>query len=138
MRNGLDAPSLNRFGGSFFQQFWDIIGSDVYAYVRQFFSIGWILPNMNYNVLALISKFPGANRIGDYRPIALAKFQFKIITEVLIDHLPLIDPKIVFEQQWGFIKGRNISECICIASETLNMLVSKSHGGNIALKLVTQ
>lgn len=47
--------------------------------------------------MVLISKFSGADKIEDFQPIALANFQFKIITKVLVDHLALIAPKIVSE-----------------------------------------
>ncbi|XP_019450653.1 PREDICTED: uncharacterized protein LOC109352923 [Lupinus angustifolius] len=101
------APSPDGFGGSFFQDFWDIVGPD----------------------------FPGADRIEDFRPIALANFHFKVITKVLADRLAIVAPLIVSTQQRGFIKGRHIQDCICIASEAINLLDHKSFGGNLAIKL---
>lgn len=102
--------------------------------VLQFFTSGWILPNLNSNLVTLIPKFPGAEKIEDYRPIALANFQFKVITKVIADRLAKVAPKIISEQQRGFIKGRDIADCICITSEAINMLDYKTFGGNIALK----
>ncbi|CAL0326169.1 unnamed protein product [Lupinus luteus] len=116
-------------------EFWDIIANDVCNSVMQFFTQSWILPNLNSNSVVLVPKFPGADRIEDFRPIALANFQFKIITKVLADRLALIAPKIVSSQQRGFIKGRQIHDCICIASEAINLLDHKSFGGNLAIKL---
>ncbi|XP_019427157.1 PREDICTED: uncharacterized protein LOC109335477 [Lupinus angustifolius] len=105
--NGEGAPGLDGFGGCFFQEFWDIIGHD----------------------------FSGADKIENFRPIALANFQFKIITKVLADRLALIAPKITSSQQRGFIKDRHIQDCICIASEATNLLDHKTFGGNLAIKL---
>lgn len=75
-----------------------------------------------------------ADRIEDYRPIALANFQFTIITKVLADRLAKIAPKIISEDQRGFIKDRRIYECICLASEAINLLEHKTFGGNVAMK----
>lgn len=83
----------------------------------------------------LIPKSPNADRIEDYRPIALANFEFKIITKVLAGRLAQIAPKIVSPQQKGFVKGRSIKECICVASEAANLLDYKAFGENLALKL---
>lgn len=63
--------------------------------VIYFFLHNWILPGLNSNAIALIPKFPEAEKIGDYRPIPPANFQFKIITKVLADSLAKIAPKIV-------------------------------------------
>lgn len=53
---------------------------DIYHSVLQFYKTGWIMPNLNSNIVALIPKFLEAERITDYRPITLANFQFKVIT----------------------------------------------------------
>lgn len=133
--NGSSAPGSDGFGDVFFQSFWDIIGADVFNLVSQFFSSGWILPNLNSNIVILIPKFDGADKIEDFRPIALANFQFKIITKVIADRLATIAPKIVSIQEKGFLRGRNISEFICMTSEAMKMLDYKTFGGNVALKL---
>lgn len=85
--NSKGAPGPDGFGVCFYQSFWGIIGDDVCRYVLQFFDQSWLLPNMNSKLVVLIPKVPGASKIEDFRPIALANFQFKIITKVLADRL---------------------------------------------------
>lgn len=46
----------------------------------------------------LIPKFPNADRIEDYRLIALVNFQFKIITKFLVDRLAQISSNVISEQ----------------------------------------
>ncbi|KAF1886388.1 hypothetical protein Lal_00045620 [Lupinus albus] len=98
-------------------------------------SMGWLLPNLNSNKVILIPNFPGAVNIEDFRPIALANFQFKIITKVIADKLVLVAPNIVFSQQRGFIKERQILDCLCSTSEAINLLDHKAFGGNMAIKI---
>jgi len=95
-----------------------------------------MLPNnFNSNVIVLIPKIPGAKSMGDYRPIALANFQFKIITKILADRLACITSRIISTEQRGFVRDRNISDCVILAFEAINCLEKNQYGGNIALKV---
>lgn len=91
------------------------------------------MPNLNSNTVVLIPKHPGTDRIEDFRPIALADFHFKSITKVLPERLANIALRIVSEQQRGFVKGRFISESICIAPKSVNLLNYKTSSGNVAI-----
>lgn len=93
------------------------------------------MPNLNSNLIILIPKVQGADRLDNFRPIALANFQFKIITKILADRLSSITSKIVSVHQRGFIPGRHIQDCIMTASEAVNTLHKKTYGGNLALKI---
>ncbi|PNX71332.1 ribonuclease H [Trifolium pratense] len=44
-------------------------------------------------------------------------------------------PSLISDEQKSFIHDRNIRDCLCIASETANLLHNKSYGGNLALKI---
>lgn len=100
---------------------------------KAFFSNGWLLPNLNANLVVLIPIVPEADRIEQYRPIALANFKFKIITKVLADRLARIAPYIVSQNQRGFIQGRQISDCICLTSEAINLIEKRNIGGNLVI-----
>ncbi|MCH80548.1 ribonuclease H protein [Trifolium medium] len=129
------APGPDGFGAFFYQEYWDIVKKDVINAVLQFFVSSWILPGYNSNIIALIPKTPDALSIDQFRPIAMANFKFKIISKILADRLAAIMPSIVSEEQKGFIHGRNIRDCLCIASEAANLLHNKAFGGNLILKI---
>jgi hypothetical protein len=133
--NKESAPGPDGFGAFFFHTYWDIIHQDVVNAVTEFFSTGLLMPNFNANTLILIPKISNADRIEHYRPIALANFKFKIISKVLADRLAQVMPSIISKEQRGFIHGRNIKDCLCLASEATNLLHSKVFGGNLALKI---
>ena len=129
------APGPDGFGACFYQTYWEIIKKDVLAAVLQFFQSGWLPPNYNSNTLILIPKSSNADSIDQYRPIALANFKFKIITKVLADRLSQILPNLISKEQRGFIRGRNIKDCIALTSEAINVLDTRCFGGNLALKI---
>jgi len=129
------APGPDGFGAVFFHSFWDIIKMDVKNAVLEFFTKSWMMPNFNANTLILIPKTPNADNISQYRPIALANFKYKIISKILADRIATIMPIIISLEQKGFIQGRQIKDCICLASEAINLLDKKSYGGNLAFKV---
>ncbi|MCH90331.1 RNA-directed DNA polymerase (Reverse transcriptase), partial [Trifolium medium] len=130
-----EAPGPDGFGAFFFQTYWDIIKIDVVNAVLEFFNFNRIMPNFNSNTVVLIPKVPNADSLNHYRPIAMANFKFKILSKILADRLALVLPDIISKEQRGFIKGRQIRDCICLTSEAINMLHCKSFGGNLAIKL---
>jgi hypothetical protein len=103
--------------------------------VLQFFTSIWIFPRCNSNIIALLPKFPEASSIDQYRPIAMANFKFKIISKIIADRLASIMPNLISVKQKCFIHGRDIKDCLCIASEAANLLHNKAFGGNVALKI---
>ena len=129
------APGPDGFGAIFFQTFWDIVKIDVKNAVLEFFVNSWMMPNYNASTLILIPKTPNADTVSQYRPIALANFKYKIISKILADRVASIMPFIISRQQKGFIQGRQIKDCICLASEAINQLVKKAYGGNLAFKV---
>jgi len=133
--NADGAPGPDGFGGHFYQHFWDIVGADVVSSVQEFFYTSVLIPNSNANILVLIPKVPGAASIGDFCPIALANFQFKIVTKILAERLAVVCMRIISPQQRGFVCDRSISDCVILASEVINLLTKKQFGGNIAIKV---
>jgi len=135
--NGDGAPGPDGFGGHFYQTFWDIVGDDVVNSVQEFFLNGMLPSNINSNMIVLILKIQGAKSMGDYRPIALANFQFKFVTKIVADRLASITSRIISIEQRGFVRDCNISYCVILASEAINSLDKKQYSGNIALKLTS-
>jgi len=129
------APGPDGFGAFFFQTYWDVVHKEVIDAVLQFFISGWLLPNYNANTLILITKSPNADAIEQFRPIAMANFKFKVISKIIADRLAQILPSLVSNNQKGFIQGRNIKDCVFLASEAINLLHKKTYAGNIALKI---
>jgi len=108
---------------------------DVCIVVQKFFKQSWILPAMNSNVVSLIPKISGAASVKDFRPIVVTNFKFKTIFKILVDRLAIVAARIISSNQYGFVQGKQIHDCIGIASEVINMLSKKVKGDNVAYKI---
>lgn len=62
--------------------------------------------------MVLLTKLDNTDSIDQFRPIMLNKFLFIIITKVLANKLASVANKIVFENQFGFIRRRCIQDSI--------------------------
>lgn len=67
--------------------------------------------------------------------ISLSKFKFNIIKKIIVDILANFMSSLASSEQRGFIKGRCIRGCICLAWDGANHLHKKSFGGNFSLKV---
>ncbi|KAL6204735.1 hypothetical protein ACLB2K_022002 [Fragaria x ananassa] len=129
------APDPDGYNGHFYRACWGFISPEVVTVVQSFFQTGYILPNLNCSHVALIPKVPEADTISQFRSIAMANFIFKIITRILADRLSPIASRIILPNQFDFLKGRQISDCILLTSECVNLMENSCVDGNIAIKL---
>ncbi|XP_057862719.1 uncharacterized protein LOC131071037 [Cryptomeria japonica] len=65
------APGPDGFPIEFFQEFWEIIKFDLLEVIQESHRNKKMLKSMNSTFLALIPKMEGANRLAQFRPIAL-------------------------------------------------------------------
>lgn len=61
----------------------------------------------------------------DLRPIAFCNVLYKIIAKVLSSRLKRILPTIISENQSDFLHGRNITDNVLIAFETIHSMKQK-------------
>lgn len=90
---------------------------------------------LNFDFRVPLPKVHEAQTLDKFRPIILSYFMFKIITQIIAHRFLVIISRIIFPQQFGFIKSRDISDCIASASECVKLLDRKTFGGQVALKI---
>ncbi|GJU00233.1 putative RNA-directed DNA polymerase [Tanacetum coccineum] len=105
---GDKAPSVNGFTFKFIKSHWDILGHDIFRYMKEFETSSLIPRWCNSSFITLIPKVEDPLVIHDYRPISLIGCQYKIIAKVLANRLALVISSVVGESQTVFIKGRQI------------------------------
>lgn len=129
------APGPDGFTGHFFRGCWDIIQADVVEMVKGFFLGDHLNKFIKSTLLILIPKVENPATFNDLRPISLSSFASKIVSKILANRFASILPQIIDEEQFGFVKGRQIHESVALAQELVGDIDRKIEGGNIILKV---
>ena len=123
------APGPDSFRVIFFKKFWQLCRLGV-LHILNDFILGRIdISRLNFGVLSLIPKIPGADSIFQFRPIALINVMFKIISKAFASRLDPVAHKIISPTQTAFMKGRFILDGALALIEIVHELKVKNLGG---------
>ena len=111
------APGPDGFNGAFLKSCWHIIKHDFYKLCFQFFDGNLNLESINDGFITLIPKNNAPSSVNDYRPITLLNCCLKVITKLLANRLQRVILRIIHRNQYGFLKGRTIQDCLAWAFE---------------------
>ena len=102
-----DDKSLGPDGLSayFFKRAWSTVSSDFCEAIREFFSTGQLLKQMNHSIIALAPKNISAFRVEDYRPIAYYNVSYMVISKILVAKLARIMTKLIDPAQSALFKA---------------------------------
>ena len=91
------------FPAEFYQQFWDVIKSDLMHMFHDLYRGDIPLFSLNFGVITLLPKIQKANKIQQYRPIGLLNVSFKIFTKVTTIHFNSVVDHIISHTQTAFM-----------------------------------
>jgi hypothetical protein len=114
------APGPDGFNNLFYKKSWHIIRGDMYKLCQDFFHHQADLKSINHSFITLVPKKDNPESVNDFRPISLLNSSIKMISKLLSNRLQSIALKVVHENQYGFIKGRTIQDCLGWAFEFLH------------------
>lgn len=122
---------------AFFQNFWSILGREVYECCKIWLNTISFPAQLNDTNVVLIPKKENACCLKDLRPIALCNVLYKILAKVLSNRLKILLPNLISENQSAFVPGRSITDNVLVAFEVVHHMRRKSRGseGEVALKL---
>ncbi|CAA7026594.1 unnamed protein product [Microthlaspi erraticum] len=105
------------FTPEFFTSCWTVVGGEVTAAVKEFFSSEKLLKQWNATNLVLIPKITNASRTTDFRPISCLNTLYKVISKLLAKRLKSVLPSVISHSQSAFLLGRLLSENVLLATE---------------------
>ena len=83
------------------------------------------MSRLNYGIISLIPKVPGAADIRQFRPITVLNVIFRILAKGYATRAALIAPRIHHPNQSAFTKGRYILDGILALHEIIHEVKSK-------------
>jgi hypothetical protein len=89
--------------------------------VKDFCTNNVDISSINSSGIALIPKKDNLEKVDDFRPISLLNYSLKCITKLLSIRLQKVILELVHQNQYGFIKGRTIQDCLAWALQFLHL-----------------
>jgi hypothetical protein len=114
-------PGPDGFNTDFMKKCWDVIKSDFYDLYSGFFNHDICLQSINGPYITLIPKIDNPSRVRDFKPISLLNNSVKLLSKLLAKRLQKVILKIVHQNQYGFIKGVSIQDCLAWSFEYLHL-----------------
>jgi hypothetical protein len=106
------SPGPDGFSNSFLKKAWHIIHDDFYRFCEDFFFHRVDLKSVNHSFITLVPKKDNPENINDFRPISLVNSSPKLVSKIMANRLQTVALDVVHENQYGFIKGRTIQDCL--------------------------
>jgi hypothetical protein len=129
-----NTPGLDGFTAKFYSNCWNIIKYDLLRMVRNSQSRHKLGGSTKSSFLALILKEQGASNFSRFRPISLCNTGYKVVTKIIANKIKTILPRIIPENQGGFIKGRKILDNVILVQEAIHSSIHQKEKG-MAVKL---
>jgi hypothetical protein len=129
------APSPDGFVGAFYKRAWPVIKGEIMAaMLKLYVGDGRTFGHLNHALITLIPKKPGAEEVGDFRPISLVHSFAKLFPKLLANRLrPRMD-SLVSKNQSAFIKGRNLHDNFLLVRQLARKINRRKEPG-VLLKL---
>lgn len=110
-----DMPSDHAPGPDGFKKCWRIIKGDILMLCSDFANGVLNLESITGGLITMIPKIDCPLSVNDYRPISLLNHSLKFLTKLLANRLQKVILDVVHANQYGFIKGRTIQDCLAWA-----------------------
>jgi len=118
----------------FIKKCWPTIAQDYYEICQSFYDGNICMQSINGSHIVLVPKKDNPSKVSDFRPISLLNCSVKLLKKILANRLQKVIIKLVHMNQYGFIKGRAIQDCLAWAFEYI-FLCKQTKKEMVILKL---
>ena len=120
------SPGLDGWPVEFYLHFFDLLIPVLLKTIDLTRTSGFIPPSLNQTFLALVPNKDKPQTFVDFRPISLCNLLYKFTAKVIAGRLkPFLDLGIS-QEQFGFLKDRQISKPIGIVQEVLHSVKTQN------------
>ena len=129
MKNG-KSPGSDGFPVDFFKVFWRQLGGFVLRSLNAGFDKGEMSSTQKEGVIILLPKTEDSrDKIKNWRPISLLNTVYKIGSASISNRLKTVLPKLIHEDQTGFLKNRFIGDNVRLIYDIISYLTSENKPG---------
>ncbi|KAE8813355.1 Signal recognition particle 54 kDa protein, chloroplastic [Hordeum vulgare] len=123
--NPYSAPGREGLSVRFSQTFWHSIKGEIVALFHEFEQGVSNLSRLNFGIIFLTPKVPGASDIRQFRPITVINVIFRILAKGYTSRAALLAPRITHPNQKAFVKGHLILDGILVLHEVIHEIKAK-------------
>ena len=117
--NAEGAPGPDGIPIFFYKDCWARVRPKVMALMEEFHAGTCKMDRINRAYITLLPKTPGAERVGDFRPISLSNSIYMIIAKVLANRLRELLGTLISPLQSAFIPGRQMVDSVVVIEEII-------------------
>ncbi|KAL5572537.1 hypothetical protein UlMin_022134 [Ulmus minor] len=130
------APGPDGMTALFYKHYWDIVGWDLVAAIREFFLSNSMAQRLNESFIVLVPKNPNPTRMNHYRPISVCNVAYRVITKIIANRLKPLLNRLICPTQNAFVPGRSIHDNSVLVQEAIHSMKKKKGSlGWMALKI---
>ena len=123
------APGNDGIPAEFYKKFWPIFGRYLVESLNTSYREGELTNSQKQAVISLIDKGKDRTMLKNWRPISLLNVDSKIASKAISSRLVKILPKLINDNQVGYVQNRNITENIRTIQDLLNFTKIKDIPG---------
>ena len=114
------SPGNDGLTYEFYKTFWNAIRKPLIDCYQYAFEKNELSTSQKQSIITLLEK-TGKNRLdlGNWRPISLLNFDYKLLTKLLSSRMQEYLPRLINSNQAGFVKGRFIGDTIRIIQDLI-------------------
>ena len=115
------SPGEDGLPYEFYRVFWEQIGPLLLEVIKESFARGKLPRSCRTGVIKLLYKKGDKEDLRNWRPLSMLNCDYKLAASVLASRLGRVAGQLIYTEQTGFIKGRNIGENVLLMQSVLDL-----------------